>query len=90
MEGSRVPGQAGPQREARDAELAADGWVRRFTGAPPRLSETKELYESLGWEVLLDELSPEELPQDCAGCALALAFFQVVYTRKKPSLGGPR
>jgi len=79
---TRAPGTTGPQREARDAELAREGWIRRFTGAPPRLSEVKELYEALGWEVLLDDLSPEELPEVCGGCALALAFFQAVYTRR--------
>lgn len=79
----RRAGEIGPQREARDAELAGDGWERRFTGGPPRLVEVTELYEALGWEVLLDDLSPEELPENCAGCSLALSFFQVVYTRPR-------
>lgn len=82
--GARRPGEAGPQREARDDELAGEGWMRRFTGAPPRLREVKDLYETLGLEVLLDDLSPEELPEDCSGCAIALSLFQVVYTRRPP------
>ena len=88
--GTRRPGEIGPRREARDTELAGAGWQRRFTGAPPRLVEVTELYEALGWEVMLDELSPEELPEDCGGCSLALSFFRVVYTRRRPEEGPER
>ena len=69
------------QRDERDQELAADGWVRRFIGAPPRLEEVEELYTSLNLEVLLDRLSPDELADVCSGCGLALEFYRVVYTR---------
>jgi hypothetical protein len=71
----------GIHRAERDAELAAEGWSRRFVGAPPKLKEHVELYESLGQEVLQDAVSEEELAEVCAGCALALTFFKVVYTR---------
>lgn len=82
MVGRREPGTPGPQREARDEELGRDGWTRRFTGGPPRLSEVKELYERIGMEVLLDDLSPDELPEDCEGCDVALSFFRAIYTRR--------
>jgi hypothetical protein len=72
----------GITRVRRDAELAAGGWVRRFIGSPPKLKEQAELYEALGYEVLLDPVSDEELAEACAGCALALALFRVIYTRK--------
>lgn len=71
------------KRPERDAELAAEGWERRFIGAPPRLGEAVELYESLGLEVLSDAVTDEELAEECAGCALALSLFRVLYTRKK-------
>jgi len=78
-------GRSGPTipdvRRARDEELAASGWKRRFTGAPPRLAEVQELYRATGQEVLLDDLVPGELEADCAGCALALTVFKAVYTR---------
>lgn len=80
----------GMHREARDAELATDGWIRRFVGGPPRLNEVRELYEELGLEVLLDDLSPEELREECGGCVLALSLFQVVYTRRSPTGEPPR
>ena len=72
----------GIERSRRDAELALDGWERRFIGSPPRLDDSRKLYESLGLEVLLDQVTEEELREECAGCALALAVFRVIYTRK--------
>jgi hypothetical protein len=75
-------------RRRRDAELAQDGWVRRFTGSPPRLVETKELYESTGQEVLLDDVLPGELARECEGCTLALALFKVIYTRRADAAKG--
>jgi hypothetical protein len=69
-------------RLARDAELAAEGWVRRFTGSPPRLVEVRELYESTGQDVLMDDVLAGELAPECEGCTLALSLFKVVYTRR--------
>lgn len=69
-------------RLARDAELAAAGWVRRFTGSPPRLVEVRDLYESTGQDVLMDDVLPGELAPECEGCTLALSLFKVVYTRR--------
>lgn len=69
-------------RRARDAELAAAGWVRRFTGGPPRLTELTELYAATGQEVLMDPVLEGELATECEGCTLALALFKVIYTRR--------
>lgn len=69
-------------RRARDEELGHKGWVRRFTGSPPRLVELKELYEATGQEVLLDPVLPGELARECEGCTLALSLFKVIYTRR--------
>lgn len=79
---SEAPSGSGSEREARDRELAGAGWARRFSGAPPRVSEMGELYEALGWEVLLDELRPEELPDGCDDCRQALSTSRVLYTRR--------
>jgi hypothetical protein len=68
-------------RRTRDEELGQAGWLRRFTASPPRLIELRELYESLGHEVLLDPVLPGELATECEGCTLALTMFRVVYTR---------
>lgn len=73
----------GIRRAGRDADLAREGWTRRFVGGPPGLKDQVALYESLGHEVMLDPLRPEELATACSGCALALALFRVVYTRSR-------
>lgn len=66
----------------REAELLENGWTRRFVGASPRLKEAVELYQSLGFEVHLEQQAPEELNEECGtSCALALNLFRVVYTR---------
>lgn len=79
-----VPGADVPEvRRRRDAELAVDGWTRRFTGSPPRLGELKDLYETTGQDVLLDDVLPGELAAECEGCTLALALFKVIYTRRR-------
>jgi hypothetical protein len=72
-------------RLARDAELAAEGWARRFTGGPPRLVEVRELYEATGQDVLMDDVLPGELAPECEGCTLALSLFKVIYTRRAGS-----
>ena len=69
-------------RERRDAELAREGWTRRFVGGPPRLKEVAETYRTLGREVLLDPMRPGELDRECGECTLALSLFRVVYTRE--------
>ncbi len=69
-------------RSQRDAMLAAEGWERRFIGGPPRLGEFVSLYSEMGLEVLLDEIHEDELREECGGCALALHFFRVIYTRR--------
>jgi hypothetical protein len=68
-------------RLARDRELSRQGWLRRFTASPPRLVELRDLYETLGQDVLLDPMLPDELPSRCEGCTLALTLFRVIYTR---------
>jgi hypothetical protein len=73
---------ATPRTAEKDEELARQGWIRRFVGGPPRLQEVRELYESLGLEVRFETLSPDELAEECGDCALALALFRVIYTRR--------
>lgn len=68
-------------REERDEELGRAGWSRRFSGPVNKLQDSIDLYESLGMEVLLDDLSARELAAECGDCALAVVFFKVLYTR---------
>lgn len=72
---------APPRRTKSEEALLAEGWKRQFVGAPPRLQEMVELYQSLGKEVHLEPVSPDELEDHCSGCQLAIYAFRVVYTR---------
>lgn len=75
--------------------LDAEGWVRRFAAAPPRLDEMVELYRALGHEVRLEPLGRDDRggtieptddtapPVGCAGCDAALAAFRTIYTRRQ-------
>jgi hypothetical protein len=69
---------------AREAELAADGWQRRFVAAPPRLQEMTDLYRSLGLDVRHEPLDDTDLSDDCGGCILARTLFRIIYTRTTP------
>jgi hypothetical protein len=69
----------------RHKKLIEEGWTRRFTAEEPRLSEMKELYESLGLEVLVTSATPEE-GQQCSGCFEIAEFedrYKTIYTRGK-------
>ncbi|RME48544.1 MAG: hypothetical protein D6791_02935 [Chloroflexi bacterium] len=71
-----------PVRTKSDEELRREGWTRRFVAAPVRLKEAIALYESLGYEVHTEPLTPEELQAECEDCRLAVALFRVIYTRR--------
>lgn len=71
-----------PTRTKSEEELLREGWSRRFVAAPARLKEAIALYESLGYEVHTEPLTPEELRDECQDCRLAVALFRVIYTRR--------
>lgn len=75
----------------REQELADAGWERRFIASEPRLGEALELYESIGFDVLLDPL-PSEDEMKGAGCEekgctacfeLDRERYRIIYTRAK-------
>jgi len=66
-----------------DDRVDLTGWERRTTTDEPRLSELVELYEELGFEVMLRPISRDELGQECQECYLAEPErFRTIYTRK--------
>ena len=78
-EGKLIHLDGGDQSEGVDLT----GWERRTTTDEPRLSELIELYEELGFEVMLRPISGEELGQDCQECYLAEPErYRTIYTRK--------
>jgi hypothetical protein len=69
--------------EKREEELRKEGWVKQFTASEPRLSEAVELYESLGFEVHLEPVRPEELSEECKACfEFAPEECKTIYTRR--------
>jgi len=49
-------------------QLEQEGWTRRTVTDEPRLSELVELYEEIGFEVMVLPVSPEDLD----GCSVCL------------------
>ena len=61
-----------------------DGWITRTTTDEPRLSELVELYEELGFEVMLRPVSAEEADGTCSVCVMDDAGrYKTIYTRQK-------
>ena len=67
----------------REEELKKEGWVKRTALEEPRLSEVIELYESLGFEILLEPTRPGDMGAECSKCyEKNCTKYSVVYTRK--------
>ena len=67
-----------------DPKLAAEGWERRSLVDPSRAEEFIELYESLGFEVLAQKLTPEDFSETCRDCASVVCkTYILIHTRKK-------
>jgi signal recognition particle subunit SEC65 len=64
-------------------ELEKQGWIKRTTIDEPRLSEIVEEYESLGYEVHLEDVKLEDLDQKCRKCYVnQIKKLKTVYIRK--------
>lgn len=54
-----------------------------FTATEPRLSESVEIYESLGYEVRLEDIEMEN-EEDCQECVKGFEeTVKIIYTRPK-------
>jgi hypothetical protein len=74
-----VLGQA-PSEPYRPEEI--EGWTVRNTIDEPRLSELVELYEELGFDVMLRPVSPENAGEACAECVtVEPERYKTIYTR---------
>jgi hypothetical protein len=68
----------------RHEQLVKEGWSRRFIYDEPRLTEAKELYESMGLEVRLEPVIPDELEDGCDTCITAAPDrYRIIYTRPR-------
>lgn len=60
-------------------------WERRSIIGNERVSEQVEMYESIGFEVMVKDVDPEQLPEEyCKECFIANPEkYKILYTRKK-------
>ena len=60
-------------------------WLRRSIIDNERVSEQVEMYESIGFEVMVKDVVPGQLPQEyCKECFIANPEkYKIIYTRKK-------
>lgn len=68
----------------RREKLLNEGWERRFTSEEPRLTEMKQFYESLGLEVIVEDL--HRAVGECSACFESEGFenrYKTIYTREK-------
>lgn len=68
----------------RQEELALENWEKKTISDEPRLSEIVEMYEEIGFEVLLEPFNSEEEP-GCTDCMkVSPEKYKTIYTRKQP------
>jgi hypothetical protein len=60
-------------------------WERRSIIDNDRVGEQVEMYESIGFEVMVKDVNPEQLPEEyCKECFIANPEkYKILYTRKK-------
>ncbi|OGQ82163.1 MAG: hypothetical protein A3F90_09980 [Deltaproteobacteria bacterium RIFCSPLOWO2_12_FULL_60_19] len=78
-------------RPSREAELAKQGWTKRFSASGSRLEETAEFYKATGFEVHLEPARAEDFA--CPEChpqspASTIEGYYVIYTRPQRGAGG--
>ena len=64
-------------------QMEKEGWVKRTTIDEPRLSEIILEYESLGFEVHLENVKLEDIDEECKKCYQnQIHKLKTVYIRK--------
>ena len=65
-------------------EFHESEWTRRNVAEEPRLSELVNLYEELGFEVYLKDVTVEECPaEECSSCLMANPEkYKIIYTKE--------
>ena len=67
-----------------DPGLTAQGWERRHTTDAVRAAEAVEQYQSLGFEVRVENVNPALFGPQCAPCAeTGSNSLVVIFTRRK-------
>ena len=72
-------------KQEKDQEIPSRGkeWERTFTVEQNRVSEYKELYESIGYEVRVEPATPNEM-EECQECFKAdFDSLRTIYIKRK-------
>ncbi len=70
----------------RDERLAREGWKKKFTCDADRVDEFVEMYESIGFEVRVEPVSPDDPDLTCQACFGGnREGYKTIYTRPKKS-----
>jgi hypothetical protein len=67
----------------REEEMREKGWIKQNTIGEPRLSECVDLYKSIGYEVHLEPVNPNEMSEDCRRCYEEDETVKTIYIRKE-------
>jgi hypothetical protein len=77
-------GKSMDKKSKKEEALEQEGWKKMTTTSEPRLTEMVELYESLGFEVRIEEVDLEF--EECTECIqLEPENTKTIYVRKKES-----
>ncbi|MFQ6092980.1 MAG: hypothetical protein ACE5OR_09915 [bacterium] len=69
----------------KEKELKRKGWEKRSVVDEPRVKELVGLYTSLGFEVRVEPVRPEEMVGECTECfEVDCTKYRAIYTRRKP------
>jgi hypothetical protein len=67
----------------RDERYAQEGWTKKFTCDADRVDEFVEMYESIGFEVRVEPVSPDDPDLTCQACFVGnREEYKTIYTRR--------
>ena len=67
-------------------ESEAGGWKRRHTVDVARVQESIDLYQSIGFDVAVRYLTPEDFGVECQACEVKTSCsYVLIYTRRRTS-----
>lgn len=69
--------------DIREETMKKGGWQQRSILDEPRLSEAVQLYEEMGFEVMVNDIRPEDI-EEASSCTECISgSLKVIYTRKR-------
>ena len=74
-----------------EEQLAKEGWIKKFTCDADRVDEFVEMYESIGFEVRVESVSPDDPALTCQACFVGnREGYKTIYTRPMETTNSPK